>query len=332
MTTTANLPGLLQRFFTDRLLGQLGASPHTVACYRDAFRLLLRYAAECLRRPPSRLGIEDLDAALLSKFLDHIEHKRGCSARTRNVRLSALHAFFRYVALEEPGYALLCQRVLAIPTKRYERRSVEFLTEQEMAALVAAPDRATWIGRRDRTLLLVAVKTGLRSCELIGLRRSDVVLETGAHVRCRGKGRKMRCTPLHPEVVPILRSWLMERGSDPETPVFPSSSGGSLSPDALQRLVRKHVAAAAVHCPSLAQRRIAPHALRHASAMAMLRKGVDRSVIALWLGHESMETTQIYLHADMQLKQQALAHVAPLGIAPGQYKPPDALLAFLEGL
>ena len=330
--TTANLPALLQRFFTDRLLGQLGASPHTVACYRDGFRLLLRFAAERLRRPPSRLCVEDLDAALLSKFLDHIEHQRGCSARTRNVRLSALHAFFRYVAFEEPSCTLLCQRVLAIPAKRYERRSVEFLTEEEMTALVIAPDPATWLGRRNRTLLLLAVKTGLRSCELTGLRCRDVALGTGAHVRCHGKGRKMRCTPLHPDLVPVLRSWLQERGPDTESPLFPSLRGGPLSADALQHLVHKHVSAAAAHCPSLAERTITPHALRHGAAMAMLRRGVDRSVIALWLGHERMETTQIYLHADMELKQQALAHAAPSGIAPGRYVPGDALLAFLEAL
>lgn len=329
---TANLPALLQRFFTDRLLGQLGASPHTVACYRDAFRLLLRFAAERLRHTPSGLRVEDLDAALLSKFLDHIEQQRRCSARTRNARLSALHAFFRYVALEEPAYALHCQRVLAIPAKRYERRPVEFLTEEETTALIAAPDPTTWIGRRDRTLLLVAVKTGLRSCELIGLQHTDVTLGTGAHVRCRGKGRKTRCTPLHPDVVPILKSWLQEQRPNPAAPVFPSLRGSPLSADALQRLVRKHVSAAAARCPSLAEKTISPHTLRHAAAMGLLRRGVDRSVIALWLGHESMETTQIYLHADMQLKEQALACVAPSGIAPGRYRPDDALLAFLDGL
>jgi integrase len=200
-------------------------------------------------------------------------------------------------------------------------------------ALVAAPDPATWIGRRDRTLLLVAVKTGLRSCELLGLRRADVILGTGAHVRCHGKGRKKRCTPLHPNVVPVLQSWLQEQDPDLAAPVFPSSrSGRPLSADALQRLVRRHASAATMHCPSLADKTITPHTLRHGAAMAMLRKGVDRSVIALWLGHERMETTQIYLHSDMQLKQQALAHLAPSGIAPGRYRPRDALLAFLEGL
>ena len=330
--TTASLPPLLQRFFTDRLLGQLGASPHTIACYRDAFRLLLRFAAERLRRAPSGLRVEDLDAAFLAQFLDHVEHTRGCSARTRNIRLSALHAFFRYVALEEPPYALHCQRVLAIPAKRHERRPVEFLVEEEIAALVATPDPTTWIGRRDRTLLLLALRTGLRSCELTALRRMDVTFGTGANVRCHGKGRKTRCTPLHPDVVPTLTAWLQEQNPDPATPVFASSRGGHLSADALQRLVHKHVAAAAVCCPSLAEKKITPHSLRHSTAMEMLRRGVDRSVIALWLGHESMETTQIYLHADMQLKEQALAHATASGLAPGRYQPDDGLLVFLESL
>jgi site-specific recombinase XerD len=330
--TTASFPALLQRYFTDRLLGQLGASRHTVACYRDTFRLLLRFAAQHLRRSPSDLRVGDLDAAFLTQFLDHVEHTRGCSARTRNVRLSALHAFFRYVTLEEPQYALHCQRVLAIPAKRFERRPVEFLVEEEIAALIATPDSTTWLGRRDRALLLVAVWTGLRNGELTAMRRVDVTLGTGANVRCHGKGRKTRCTPLHPDVTPILESWLHEQDLDPATPVFPSSRGGHLSSDALQRLVHKHVSAAAERCPSLAERQITPHTLRHSTAMQMLRRGVDRSVIALWLGHESMETTQIYLHADMQLKEQALAHATSSGLSPGRYQPDDSLLAFLDGL
>jgi integrase/recombinase XerD len=330
--TAATFPALLQRFFTDRLLGQLGASPNTIACYRDAFRLLLRFAAERLRRTPSDLRVEDLDASFLGQFLDHVEHTRGCSARTRNARLSALHAFFRYVALEEPSYALHCQRVLAMPAKRYERRPVEFLGEEEVAALVAAPDPATWIGRRDRTLLLVAVRTGLRNSELTALRQADVTLETGAHVRCLGKGRKRRCTPLHPDLIPILKSWLQERDPDPAAPLFPGSRGGHLSADAVQRLVSKYVAVATTRCPSLAEKKITPHTLRHSTAMEMLCRGVDRSVIALWLGHESIETTQHYLHANMQLKEQALAHASPSGLAPGRYRPDDALIAFLEGL
>jgi integrase/recombinase XerD len=220
-----------------------------------------------------------------------------------------------------------------MPAKRHERRPVEFLVEEEIAALVATPDPATRLGRRDRTLLLVATRTGLRNSELTGLRRGDVVLAgTGSHVRCQGKGRKTRRTPLHPEVVPVLASWLDEHGPGPAAFVFPSSRGGRLSADALQRLVAKHVAAAAAICPSLAEKRITPHVLRHTTAMELLRRGVDRSVIALWLGHESLETTQVYLHADMRLKQQALAHVTPSGLPPGRYQPDYPLLAFLESL
>jgi integrase len=330
--TTTSLPPLLQRFFTDRLVGQLGASPHTVACYRDTFRLLLRFGAERLKRSPSALRVEDLDAPFLAQFLDYVEQTRGCSARTRNVRLSAVHAFFRYVALEEPGCALHCQRVLAIPAKRYARRPVEFLTPDETAALVAAPDLTTWIGRRDRMLLLFAVKTGLRSGELTAVRRADITLGTGAHVRCHGKGRKTRCTPLHPDIIPLLAAWLRERDTDPATLVFPSSRGGRLSADALQRLVSKYVTAATARCPSFAEKHVTPHTLRHATAMELLRRGVDRSVIALWLGHESMATTQIYLHADMRLKEQALAHATDCGLPPGRYQPDDALLTFLDRL
>jgi integrase len=330
--TATGLPSLLQRFFTERLLRQLSASPHTVAGYRDAFRLLLRFAAKRLGRAPSDLRLEELDAPFLAEFLDHLERERGNGARTRNTRLAALHAFFRYVALSEPALALHCQRVLAIPPKRYARGPVEFLVEEEIEALVAAPDPTSWIGRRDRTLLLVAVQTGLRNGELTALRREDVALGTGAHVRCRGNGRKTRCTPLRPDVVALLGAWLAEQPTDLKAPVFPSFRGGPLSSDALQRLVAKHAATAAASCPSVAGKEVTPHTLRHTAAMELLRRGVDLSVIALWLGHESMETTQIYLHADMRLKEQALARTTPSGAAPGRYQPQDDLLRFLESL
>jgi site-specific recombinase XerD len=328
----SNFPSLLQRFFTDWLRRELGASAHTVASYRDAFRLLLRFAAEQLGRAPSELHLEQLDASFLGTFLEHLELKRGNGTRTRNNRLSALHSFFRYVALQEPALALHCQRVLAIPAKRYERAPVAFLTEEEIAALVAAPDPKRWIGRRDRTLLLVAVQTGLRNSELTALRREEVELGTGAHVRCLGKGRKMRCTPLRPDVTAVLQQWLAERGGDPEDPVFPSSRGGRLSADALQRLVARHAATAAQFCPSLTGKTVTPHTLRHTAAMELLRRGVDLSVIALWLGHETTQTTQTYLHADMQLKEQALAHATASGLVPDRYLPADPLLTFLESL
>jgi len=330
--TPASFPSLLQRFFTDRLLKQLSASSHTVASYRDTFRLLLRFAAERLGQNPSDLRMEELDEAFLGSFLDHLEHQRGSSVRTRNTRLAAFHAFFRYVALSEPAYALNCQRVLAIPAKRYARASVEFLSPVEVEALLAAPDPNTWIGRRDRTLLLLAAQTGLRNSEITALRRTDVTLGTGPHVRCRGKGRKMRCTPLRPDVVAVLSAWLAELKGDASVPLFPSLRERPLSADALQHLVAKHATAARRHCPSLIGKKVTPHTLRHAAAMELLRRGVDHSVIALWLGHESSETTEIYLHADMKLKEQALKHAMPSGLVPARYKPQDNLLAFLESL
>ncbi len=303
-----------------------------VSSYRDAFRLLLRFAAQHLGRAPSEIGVEELDVSFLGRFLEHLELQRGNCPRTRNNRLSALRAFFRYVSFSEPALALHCQRVLAIPAKRYNRGPVEFLTQEETAALVAAPDARTWIGRRDRALLLVAVQTGLRNSEIILLRRQDVELGTGAHVRCLGKGRKMRCTPLRSDVAAVLKEWLSERGGEPLDPVFPNSRGTHLSTDALQRLVVRHATTARKTCPSLTEKTVTPHTLRHSAAMDLLRRGVDLSVIALWLGHESTNTTQIYLHADMQLKEQALSHATASGLVPERYIPPDPLLTFLESL
>jgi site-specific recombinase XerD len=293
---------------------------------------LLLFAKDRLGRIPSALRLEELAPEFLETFLEHLEHERGNGPRTRNHRLSALHAFFRYVSLAEPAFSLQCQRILAIPAKRFERGPVEFLTEEEATALVAAPNAQTWMGRRDRALLRVTVQTGLRNSELTSLRCQDVELGVGAHIRCFGKGRKMRCTPLKPEVVSVRRAWLSERGGGPADPVFPSSRGGHLSADAFQRLVTRHVARASHTCPSLKTKTVTPHTLRHAAAMALLRGGIDLSVIALWLGHESTETTEVYLHADMQLKERALAHSNPSGAVPDRYRPPDRLLAFLEGL
>jgi site-specific recombinase XerD len=328
----ANLPSLLQSFFTDRLLRQRQASPHTIAGYRDCFRLLLHFAKERLGKMPSKLRVEDLDAPFIGLFLDHLESVRQNSARTRNARLGALHSFFQYVALEEPAHALHCQRILAVPNKRHDRRPIEFLNREEIDALLAVPNLSTWLGRRDRTLLLVGVQTGLRVSELIGLNCQDVVLGTGGHVRCLGKGRKQRCTPLRPETARMLEAWLCERHGLPESPAFPSIRGGRLSRDAVERLITKYTHRAEPTCPSLKRKNVTPHVLRHAAAMDLLQHGVDRSVIALWLGHESVETTQMYLHADLRLKEKALSRTAPLGVKPTRYRPDDKLLAFLENL
>ena len=327
-----DLAAPLQSFFTERLLRQQQASPHTIAGYRDCFRLLLHFAKDRLGKMPSQLLIEDLDAPFVGLFLEHLQGVRKNSARTRNARLGAIHFFFRYVALEEPALALHCQRILAVPNKRHERRPIEFLHREEIDALLAVPNLSTWMGRRDRTLLLVAVQTGLRVSELIGLNRQDVVLGTGAHVRCLGKGRKQRCTPLRPETARMLEAWLRERQGLPEDPLFPSIRGGRLSRDAIERLITKYVHRAEPTCPSLKRKNVSPHVLRHAAAMDLLHHGVDRSVIALWLGHESVQTTQMYLHADMRLKEKALSRTAPLGVKPARFRPDDKLLAFLEGL
>jgi len=332
MSPAPNLPRLLEAFFTDRLVRQRHASPHTIAAYRDTFRLLLGFAQQRLNKEPSAFGLDDLDAPLIGAFLDHLEKHRGNSARSRNVRLAAIHSFFRYAALHEPGHAASTQRVLAIPSKRYDRKLVGFLTRPEIDALLAAPDRKCWGGRRDHVLLLLAVQTGLRVSELIGLRTQDVVLGTGAHVRCEGKGRKERCTPLRKEAANVLRGWLRERPADPASPLFPNARGGALSRDGVQYLLAKHVAIARQRCPSLKKKRVSPHVLRHSTAMDLLQHGVDRSVIALWLGHESPETTQIYLTANLEMKEKALAKSAPMNVRAGRFHPGDRLLAFLNRL
>lgn len=332
MTSLANFPGLLEAFFTDRLMRQRQASPHTIASYRDTFRLLLEFAQLRLKKAPSALALDDLDAPLLGAFLDDLESRRGISPRTRNVRLAAIHSFFKYAAFHQPANSLLIQRVLAIPSKRSDRSPIEFLTHSEIGALVTAPDTRTWIGRRDRALLLLAVQSGLRVSELVGLRCQDTVLSSGAHVRCQGKGRKQRCTPLRKDAVTVLRTWLRERNGRPTDPLFPTVRGGQLSRDAVEDLLAKHVRTASLRCPSLKHKRISPHVLRHSAAMDLLQHGVDRSVIALWLGHESVETTQIYLHADLQLKEAALARTAPLNLGVGRYRPGDRLMAFLKSL
>jgi site-specific recombinase XerD len=328
------LASFLQRFFTDRLCTQMEASPNTIAGYRDTFRLLLRFASQHRGKVPTKLQIGDLDAALIGDFLAHVEAVRHNSARSRNTRLAAIRSFFRFVAMNEPALALHCQRILAMPGKRYVRRAVDFLNRAEMDALLAAPDRSTWVGRRDHALLMVAVQTGMRASELIGLRRRDVVFGTGAHIRCEGKGRKQRCTPLRREAVKTLEACLAESGgASDDDPVFPTIRGDRLSRDALEKIVRKYTAAGSAACPSLLGKRVTPHVLRHSTAMELLQSGVDQAVIALWLGHESVETTQVYVHADLRLKEKALARIAePATSTPNRYQPDDALLAFLESL
>jgi integrase/recombinase XerD len=316
MQTAPSFPRLLEAYFTERLMHQRQASPHTIASYRNTFCLLLHFAQHQLHKTPSSLSLADLDAPFLSAFLEHLEQARGNRASSRNARLAALHSFFHSVALYAPQYSALIQRVLAIPSKRVEQIDMAFLSRPEIEALLEAPKQAPWTGRRDRTLLLIAVQTGLRVSELTGLCCQDVVLGAGAHVHCSGKGRKERCTPLRQEAAAALRVWLRERQGGPLDPVVPNARGGALSRDGGAYLLAKHVATARQRCASLQHKRVSPHVLRHTAAMDLLQHGVDRAVIALWLGHESVETTQRYLHADLALKEHALAKTTPLNVAP----------------
>jgi integrase/recombinase XerD len=328
----STLAPTLQAFFTDRLRRQRQASGHTVTAYRDAVKLLLAFAQRRTGKAPSRLDLADLDVTLVAAFLDHLEQERGNSVRTRNARLAAVHSLFRFAALTHPQDAAVIQRVLAIPPKRFDQTLVTYLTEPETDALLAAPDQGTWAGRRDHALLAVAVQTGLRVSELTGLTRADTHLGTGAHVSTVGKGRKQRITPLTPGTVVVLRAWLAAQPGQPTDPLFPTRRSGRMSPDAVERRLAKHVATAAATCPTLAEKRVSPHVLRHTAAMRLLQAGVDTTVIALWLGHENVATTQIYIHADLALKERALARTAPADTAPGRYQPTDAVIAFLEAL
>lgn len=332
MKSSATLAALLERFFTQRLMNQRQASSHTISSYRDTFRLLLQFAKQRLHKSPASLALEEIDAPMIAAFLDDLEKERGITARSRNLRLTAIRSFFHYAACEEPSHSAQIQRVLAIPGKRHTRNLVHFLNRPEIDALLAAPDQRTWFGRRDHVLLMVAVQTGLRLSELTGLQRQDVVLGTGAHVRCVGKGRKERCTPLAKTTVAVLKPWLCEQAGSKTEVLFPSASGGRLSSDSVADLLAKHVTIARKSCPTLRAKHVTPHVLRHSMAMGLLQAGVDRAVIALWLGHESVETTQIYLEANLAMKEEILAKTPALNEKPGRYRPGDKLLAFLNGL
>ncbi len=332
MITPTSLAPLLERFFTQRLMQQRQVSPHTISSYRDTFRLFLLFVQQRLHIPPERLMLAAIDAPLIVAFLDHLEKHRGLSARSRNLRLTAIHSFFRYAAFEAPTHADQIQRVLAIPSKRFTRTQIHFLTRTEVEALLAAPDQRTWFGRRDHAFLLVAAQTGLRLSEMTGLAHSDIMLGTGAHVHVIGKGRKERCVPLAKPTVAVLKSWLHEPARGDRQVLFPNARGTRLSPDGVHYLLVRHATAAAKICPSLKEKRVTVHVLRHTMALDLLQAGVDRSVIALWLGHESVETTQIYLEATLAMKEQALGKTKPLTGKFSRYRAGDQLLGFLNNL
>lgn len=328
---SALAPGL-QAFFTDRLIGQRAASPNTIAAYKTTLRLLVSFAAARATKPPSDLDIDDVGAPVVAAFLEHLERDRHNGATTRNNRLAAIHSLFGYLALHHPEHAASIQRVLAIPQKRTESNLVTYLTDIEVQALLEACDRSRFSGRRDHAMFVLAVQAGLRISELAGLSCGDVTLGTGATVHIVGKGRKERRTPLVANTRAVLKTWLAERGGSASDPLFPTATGRSMSRDAIERRLTHHLAIARGGCPSLGAKHVTMHTLRHTAAMRLLLAGNDVTVIALWLGHEQLATTNIYLHADMTHKQKAIDRTRSLGAKPGRFRPPDPLLAFLEAL
>jgi integrase/recombinase XerD len=323
---------LLGSFFHEYLTQQRQVSPNTIASYRDTFCLLLKYCDQRLKRSPSELELEDLDAALIGAFLHHLEQDRGVCARTRNQRLAAIRSFFRYVAFRAPEEAGRSSQILALPSKRFDRATIDYLTRPEIEAMLQAPDRTTWGGRRDHALMMIAILTGLRASEMVGLRCQDVTLGTGAHVRCSGKGRKARCTPIAKQGRAVLKSWLGERGGNPSDVLFPNAKGGALSRHGLQHILSKHAEKARLRCPSLRSKRVSPHVLRHTTAMSLLEGGADSMMIALMLGHESVGTTQVYIKADLKAKERILAKAGWPDSHPARFRASDRLLTMLGAL
>jgi site-specific recombinase XerD len=325
-------PTLLQDFFLQRLVAQRGATAQTISSYRDAFELFLRFAEQRTGRPASALTLRDLDAPLVLDFLDHLERERGNSPRTRNARLAALRSFMRYASVRDPSSLALAQRVLAIPTKRFDRPILGFLTREEIEALLDAPDGRTWSGRRDATLLAVLYNTGARVSEITGLCVGDVLLDREVALRLHGKGRKERVVPLWKSTAAHLRHWLPQIDRNPAAPVFPNRAGKRLSRSGVENRLHIALSRAAKRCAALAGRRVSPHTLRHTTAMHLLQSGVDLSVIALWLGHEDPATTHLYLEADLTMKEAALQRVQDPAPRRARYRASDPLLAFLSSL
>ncbi|MCA1795169.1 MAG: site-specific integrase [Desulfobacteraceae bacterium] len=332
MKKEPTFPSLLESFFTVRLIKQKGASPNTIASYRDSFRLLFEFVQKQLKKSPTDLTVNDLDASFIGSFLDYLENNRKNGHSSRNLRLAAIRSFFKYVALEEPGKAAHIERILAIPKKRETRTLIDFLTRPEINALLAEPNKNRWAGRRDYAMLMLTIQTGLRVSELINLRCQDMILDTGAHVRCHGKGRKDRCTPLTKKTAQVMKAWIREQCDLSPNVLFPNARGKALSRDGVQYILSKYIKIAQNNCPTLKTKRITPHTLRHTAAMELLQAGVDRSVIALWLGHESPETTQIYLKANLAMKEEILSKIRPLNVKAGRFRPKDHLLDFLNSL
>ncbi len=329
---TTDLARLLQAFFCQYLIQQRGVSHQTVCGYRDTFRLLLHFAEQKLDRRATDLRLADINAALVLAFLDNLESKRHNCIRSRNTRLAAIRSFMNYAAVQEPAALPGIQQVLAIPMKRFDRPVVGFLTQTEMRAILDAPDLHTWSGQRDRAILATLYNSGARVSEIIAIRRVDFESELGQAVHLHGKGRKERVVPLWKCTSKLLRAWVLRIDADPQQPLFPNRFGQMLTRSGVESRLRRAVIDAAINCPSLRNKSVSPHVIRHTTAMHLLQAGVDLTVIALWLGHESIVTTHQYLEADLQMKEQTLAILQPPGIRTSRYKPSSDVLSFLDGL
>lgn len=322
----------LQTYFTIFARTQRDLSANTISSYRDTWRMLLKYLASTLTVPADALDFDVITATNITGFLDHLEHERGNSARTRNARLTAIRSVLGRALPDHPEHAATITQVLAIPPKRTTRAVIEFLTPDEVDALLAAPDTTTWTGRRDRAILVLTVQTGLRISEIRSLTRDDIQLGTGPHVACAGKGRRQRVTPLTRATVATMTDYLDERAAQPGTVLFCGPHGQCLSRDALEHRLAKHLITATSRCPSLAGKHVTMHTLRHTAAMNLLNAGVDIAVIALWLGHADTHSTDVYLHADMAIKQAAIDRTRPPDVSPGAYRPEPDILAWLTSL
>jgi site-specific recombinase XerD len=326
------LAAALQQYFTSYARAQRDLSPNTIAAYRDTWRLLITHLAGTLNLPASKIDFPALDAGHVTAFLDHLEQARGNSASTRNARLTAIRAVLSHAQPRYPEHAATITQILAIPPKRHPKPILEFLTPAEADALLAAPARTTWTGTRDHALLALDIQTGLRASELLSLTTASIRLGTGAHVTCTGKGRRHRATPLTAATTAIMTAYLDQRTTKPGNALFCGPRGHQLSRDALEHRLALHLATATTRCPSLADKNITMHTLRHTCAMNLLAAGVDISVIALWLGHQNTHSTDAYLHADMAIKQAAIDRTRPPGTTPGPYRPEPDILNWLASL
>ncbi len=329
---TTTLASVLEKFFTVRLIQQRQVSPHTISSYRDSLRQFLKFASERLGSKPCQIHFDQIDEPLVSAFLDNLESVRKVSLRTRNLRLTAIHSLFHFAAYELPTHGMQIQRVLAIPNKRFDRKQIGFLTRKEIDALVQAPDQSTWSGRRDHAFIRTAAQTGLRVSEMTSLTQGNLMIETGAHLWVIGKGRKQRSVPLVPATRTVLKAWLQEPKRGRQDLLFPNRKGDRMTVDGVQYLLRKHQATAAQQCPSLKDKRVSVHVLRHSAAVEMVQSGIDRTTIAIWLGHESIETTQQYIDVTLALKEAALAKITPLQDSLKRFQAEDSLMEFLNNL